>query len=158
MTSCVGNKLLNGVRILKVVKIGLRMLNIKVSHRQVELIKYGKSTSSHPWIKQHTSNHVRNLLGLLCGMVRVIPQSPVSGIATVSKSRLVSEAGRVRVAHCFCNRSSGGASILADPVVLDDSQNTSSMPLGHSRDTRWSVWQVDGGHLAFDTWWLLSRD
>ena len=33
-------------------------------------------------------------------MVRVIPQSPVSGIATVSKSRLVSEAGRARVAHC----------------------------------------------------------
>jgi len=46
--SCVGNKLLNGVRILKVVKLGLRVLNIKVSHRQVELMKYGKSTSSHP--------------------------------------------------------------------------------------------------------------
>jgi len=62
MTSCIEHKLLNGVRILKVVKLGLRLLNIKVSHRQVELIKYGKSTSSHPWIKQHTSKYVRNLL------------------------------------------------------------------------------------------------
>ena len=44
----VGNKLLNGVRVLKVVKLRLWMLNIKVSHRQVELIKYGKSTSNHP--------------------------------------------------------------------------------------------------------------
>jgi hypothetical protein len=48
MTSCIEHKLLNGVRILKVVKLGLRLLNIKVSPRQVELIKYGKSTSSHP--------------------------------------------------------------------------------------------------------------
>jgi hypothetical protein len=33
-------------------------------------------------------------------VVRVIAQSPASGIATFSRSRFVSEMGRVRVAHC----------------------------------------------------------
>ena len=70
----------------------------------------------------------------------------------------------------FCNRNGKGASILADSFVFEwyiGSQNTSTMQPRHAQDAGWSVlctrcrkgkWVGRGGHLASDTWWLLSRD
>jgi len=68
----------------------------------------------------------------------------------------------VRRSVCFWNRSDEGAGIHADPI-----DNMSRMRPGNFQDTRGYVlttlygsskWVGWGGHLASDTWWLLSCD
>jgi hypothetical protein len=66
---------------------------------------------------------------------------------------------------CSCNQSIGVASIIA--ILHMGSKHMSRMPPGHFGYTRWPLlstfcssgtWEGRGGHLAPDTWCLLSRD
>jgi hypothetical protein len=89
-------------------------------------------------------------------------KSPVSGIATVSQPKLMSQVGRVRAVVCFWNWRREGASILAVALVLEwpvGSQHQYRMPPGHSRDIRWSVRSAlcsRGRWVAeVDTWPLI---
>jgi hypothetical protein len=103
---------------------------------------------------------VYTVFGCVCGS-RDSTKSPASGIATVREHRLMSQWGKCANSHVrrsvfLCCRSGGCASMLADRSwsMTSPVTNTRYAP---STLCCCGKWECRGGHLACDTWWLLSR-